>query len=183
MPAWLIPAIMAAGQAASSLGSRFGGQGGGGQSAMGRPEWWQMQGDVIGGYTGQRGFNQQLTPQYQSQLQNALSGNMGLSPELLKLMFSQGMSQMQPEFSQQRESLQSSLSPRIAGSGAGGAAMAKLLAEQARATQGLAGDVQIQDLLARSMGQRQGLSQMGEMWGTSQNMQNAAMNAWNAWLR
>jgi len=167
------------------LGSIFGGGGQGdypGGSAIGRPEWWQLQGDVMGQYGGMRDFNRRFTPQYQAQLQKALGGEMGLSPELIRMMFSRGMGQLRPEFEQQRESLQGSFSPRLLGSGAAGGAMSKLLAEQARTTQGLSSDINIQDLLARTGAQRQGLGQMGDMWGTSQAMQNAASQSWLRWL-
>jgi hypothetical protein len=106
-------------------------------------------------------------------IQNALAGNMGLSPEMMSMMGQRLNRQLDPSFAQSRDTLRRSFSPRLAGSGAAGSAMQQLLGQQSQSRALGQADIQIQDLLARHQGQMAGLGQMGQMFGQSSNaMQN-----------
>jgi hypothetical protein len=106
-------------------------------------------------------------------IQNALAGNMGLSPQMMNMMGQRLNRQLDPSFAQSRDVLRRSFSPRLAGSGAAGASMQQLLGQQAQARSLGQADIQIQDLMARHQGQMAGLGQMGQMFGiSSAAMQN-----------
>ena len=168
------------------IGSLAGGSGGPGSgqasSRSGRPEWWAMQPWLNNMRDQQVGFGQQLTPQYMSAIQNALSGNMGLSPQVIQMMMGRANQQLTPEFAQQQDTLRSSFNPRMAGSGAMGQAMANLLGQQSQTRTGAMTDINIQDLLARFGMMGQGLGQMGSMWGSNLAAQEAYGNQTLRWL-
>jgi len=109
----------------------------------------------------------QLFGQGLNAITNALSGNMGLSPEVIQMMGQRLNRQLDPQFAQSRDVLRRSFSPRIAGSGAAGAAMQQLLGQQAQARSLGQADIQIQDLLARHSGQMAGLQGIQNMYGMS----------------
>ena len=153
-----------------------------GGSAIGRPEWWQMQGPLTRGMGGAEAFSQQITPEYMEHLRNAISGNMGLSPDALQMMGGRVKLQMAPQFAMQQDALRSSFSPRLAGSGASASAMQNLLSGQGQQMTGAQTDINIQDLLARFGTQQQALGQFGQAWGTGQGMQLGWANAINRWL-
>ena len=183
MPAWVLPAAMAGAQLGGDLLSMFGPQpdyqGG---SAIGRPEWWQMQGPLTGAFGASQSFGQQITPEYMAQLRNAMSGNMGLDPAALNMMGGRVKQQMAPQFAMQQDALRSSFSPRLAGSGASASAMQNLLSGQGQQMTGAQTDINIQDLLSRFNMMGQGMSQFGQLQGQNQAQQLGWANQINRWL-
>lgn len=147
--------------------------GGGGeqgtQSRIGRPEWWQQQFGL--GQTRDRAMQlgQTLQPELLGNLRNAISGNMGLNPQAIQMMFGRQQQAMRPQFAQQQDQLRASFSPRLAGSGASAQSMQNLLTGQGQQMTGAMTDINIQDLMARFGMMGQGLGQMGQMFG--QNLQ------------
>jgi hypothetical protein len=148
-------------------------------NGIGRSEWWQQQGDVIGNYTNSRNLNNQLTPEYGDYLRKAMSGQMGLSPELIQQIFGSAMQTMRPQFAQQQDQLRSSFSPRMQGSGAQAQALQQLLGQQSG---GMSSALAGIDAGTRAQNMQQGLSQFGNYWGGNQQNQQAAMQAWQRWL-
>lgn len=151
-------------------------------SAIGRPEWWNMQNPLwsLAGRTSDTA--QMLTPEYGGYLRQALSGNMGLPSQTLNQMFQLGANQLRPEFSQQMDTLRSSFSPRLAGSGAQAQAIQGLLGRQAQQLSSLSGGIATQDAMARQQAQMQGLGQFGQFWGNSQNFEQQGMANLLRWL-
>lgn len=182
MPNWAAIAQIVS-SALQAGGDVMGGSGGGDRpSSWGRPEWWAMQGPLTQAMGGAQGFGQQLTPELMGNLRNAVSGNMGLSPQALNMMGGRVRQQMAPQFAMQQDALRSSFSPRLAGSGAAGSAMQNLLSGQGQQLTGAQTDINIQDLLSRFNMMGQGMGQMGQMWGQNQQQQLGWANAINRWL-
>jgi hypothetical protein len=180
-------AAMSGAQAAGSIGSslinRIGPQRPyAGGNAIGREEWWQMQAPLWSTFGESSNLARQLTPEYAGYLRQALSGNMGLSPQILQSMFQEGASQLRPEFAQQQDTLASSFSPRMAGSGAQAQAMQGLLGRQAQQFSQLQGGISTQDAMARQQAMMQGLSGFGQMWGGAQGMQSQNASNLLRWL-
>jgi len=99
----------------------------------------------------------------------ALSGQMGLSPEMMRMMSDRYNRSLDPSFAMGRDELRRSFNPRLAGSGAAGASMGQLLGQQAQARSSGQADIQIQDLFARHQGRMAGLQGIQGMYGTSQS--------------
>jgi len=153
-----------------------------GGSAIGRQEWWDQQAGLGEQATRASQFAQQITPEYMGHLRNAISGQMGLSPQMLQMMGGRVKQQMAPQFAMQQDMLRSSFNPRLAGSGAMASAMQKLLGGQGQQMTGAQTDINIQDLLARFGTQRQALGQYGSLWGGAQGAQLGQSNAILRWL-
>ena len=165
-------------------GNLFGGGGdsSGSQSRMGRPEWWQQQ-QGLGDVRDQAmGLGQTLQPELLGNLRNAISGNMGLDPQMIQMMFGRQQQAMRPQFAQQQDQLRSSFSPRLAGSGASASAMRNLLTGQGQQMTGAMTDINIADLGARFGMMGQGMGQMGQMFGQNQQAINAFNNSILRWL-
>ena len=154
-----------------------------GVGAMGRDEWWQMQ-QPLWGLAGRASTQaQQLSPEYAKYLRQALSGQMGLSPDIMQSMFQQGASQLRPEFAQQMDTMRSSFSPRMAGSGAQAQAVQGLLGKQAQQLSQFQGGITTQDAMARQQAMLQGLGQFGDFWGGSQQFEQQGIQNLLQWLR
>lgn len=183
IPAW----AWAASLGLQGAGDILGGIGGGGGdyeggSAIGRPEWWQQQAGLGEGATRATQFAQQITPEYMGHLRSAISGEMGLSPQMLQMMGGRVKQQMAPQFAMQQDVMKSSFNPRLAGSGAMASAMQKLLGGQSQQMTGAQTDINIQDLFQRSGAQRQALGQYGSLWGGAQGAQLGQSSALLRWL-
>jgi len=158
------------------LGGIFGGGGGEKQEPVGRYSFEDIRNLLLNPQMGQ--FNQ-LTPEYNKNLQKAMAGEYGLSPDILKNMFNMSASNLRPQFRQQQTQLQSSFNPRMQGSGAMATAMRDLLGQQSQTLGGVQTGINTQDAMGRQQGQFQGLAQQGNMWS---NYLNTANNAWMQWL-
>jgi len=157
-------------QGVGALGDLFGGGGGPDKSKIVNFEAWaealnRMRG--LGNIYG--GRESGLFGQAQGAVQNALAGNLGLSPQAIQMMSNRLNRTLDPSFAMARDTLRSSFSPRLAGSGAAGAAMQQLLGQQAQSRASGQADIQIQDLLARHQGQMAGLQGVQNLYGFNQN--------------
>jgi hypothetical protein len=164
-----ISAIAEVMQAAGQIGGLFTGGDGGRSKLVSYPVWsaifdeMSKRKDVFGGREGG------LFGDTRSAIQQALGGNMGLSPEAMRMMGQRLNRQLDPQFAMARDELRRSFSPRLAGSGAAAASMQQLLGQQAQARSLGQADIQIQDLLARHEGQMAGLQGMQNLYGFNQN--------------
>ena len=178
-----IEAIAAALEAVGGIGGLFGSsQPYEGGSAIGRPEWWDQQRGLGQMRDQAMQFAGSITPEYMGHLQNAISGGMGMSPEVIQMMFGRQKQAMQPQFAMQQDALKSSFNPRLAGSGAAGGAMGRLLGGQGQQMNNAFTDINIGDLLGRFGTQQQALGQYGSLWSGAQGSQFAAQNAIKQWL-
>lgn len=170
------PATMAAiaqmMQAAGQIGGLFMGDEQQGSQLINFEAWAEAlnrmrgQSDIAGGRTGQT-FGAAF-----GGAQNALAGNLGLSPEIMAMMGNRMNRQLDPAFAQQRDVLRGSFNPRLAGSGVAGSAMQQLLGQQGQARALGQSGIQIQDAMARQQGQLAGLGQMGNLFGINQSALN-----------
>ena len=105
----------------------------------------------------------QLTPQYMTMLQDALSGKTS------NLMAGRLKQDMAPQFAMQQDSLRSSFNPRLAGSGGAGSAMANLLGQQGSAMTGNITDMRLAN-------RQRGESMFGEFQGRTQSAYQHAVD-------
>lgn len=159
-------------QAAGQVGGLFGGDEQQGGQLVNFEAWAEAlnrmrgQSDIAGGRTGQT-FGAAF-----GGAQQALAGNLGLSPEIMQMMSNRMNRSLDPAFAQSRDVLRQSFNPRLAGSGAAGASMQNLLGQQAQGRALGQSGIQIQDAMARHQGQLAGLGQMGNLFGISQSALN-----------
>lgn len=134
---------------------------------------FQAWADILNQMRGQQGVyggrESGLFGQAQGAIQNALSGNMGLSPQAMQMMSQRLNRTLDPSFAMQRDTLRQSINPRISGSGASAALMSQLMGQQAQSRSLGQADIQIQDLLARHSGQMAGLQGVQNLYGLNQN--------------
>lgn len=132
---------------------------------------------LLSSLQGQMGGAQSRTAslfgQNQSAIQNALGGNLGLSPEIMAMMGNRLNRQLDPAFAQSRDALRRSFNPRLAGSGAAGASFGQLLGQQSQSRALGQSGIQIQDAMARQQGQLAGLGQLGQFFGQQQGAQTS----------
>lgn len=172
------------GSSAAQFGSSlFGGGGGESQSRIGRPEWWQQQLGLGQARDRSMALEQQLTPALLGHFQNALSGNMGLDPQMIQMMFGRQQQAMRPMFAQQQDQLRASFNPRLQGSGASAQAMGNLLTGQGQQQNAAFTDINIADLGARFGMMGQGLSGLGNMWQGNQQAGLGTQRNILDWLR
>ena len=143
-------------------------------SQLANPEAFQaLLASMQGQMGGMQGQTSQLFGQNQSAIQNALAGNMGLSPQMLSMMGNRLNRQLDPAFAQSRDTLRRSFNPRLAGSGAAGASMGQLMGQQSQSRALGQSGIQIQDAMARQQGQLAGLGQLGQFFGQQQGAQTS----------
>ena len=118
----------------------------------------------------------QFTPELAGYLRNAISGNMGPSNSDISAMTGRFKQGLQPSFAMGQDALRASFSPRLAGSGGMGSAMANLLGQQGTTMAGGITDINLAAQQSRDAFRHQGLSQFGQMQGQTQSAYQHAVD-------